>query len=330
MTAGISYPSTSELLLEWDRRRPRSQQRELGWSEIGGCERRAGYRLAGTEPSNVGGSVQAVLGTAIHDAVASVLRETAGPNDLAEHAVIFAGIPGTLDRYEADTLTVVDVKTTSSRWLEHIRIHGPSRDHIWQVHGYGGALVADGIRVRHVRIDYIARDTGEEYTWAAPFDPAYLRDALGWLDRVRQSPVDLLPREYEPDGPFCQHCPFLDICWEGGVVGRDPRSVLYVEDPDAARWAQQLWDAKETIKAAKKLEAEAKGALDAIRPNIEGSETVDVGFDVPLKFQVSKGQNRIDTAAVRAEYAAAGAKPPMKRTGPSVTLKFAGDEDGDS
>lgn len=53
--------TTADLLLEWDRSRPRSRQRELGWSELGGCRRRAGYRLAGVEPTNPGGDRKSVV-----------------------------------------------------------------------------------------------------------------------------------------------------------------------------------------------------------------------------------------------------------------------------
>lgn len=330
MTVRVSrggYPSTSELLLAWDRQRPRSQQREIGWSEIGGCKRRAGYRLAGQEPTNPGSSVQAVMGTAIHDAVAAILAQTAGPDDLAEHPVTFAGVRGHLDRYEAATWTVVDVKTTTSRWLEHIRIHGADRDHRWQVHGYGAALIAAGRKVRWVRIDYIARDTGEEYSVVERFDPTVLRAALDWIDEVRSGDVEDMPREYAPDGPFCQHCPFFDACWEGAVPGRDPRSVLYVEDPDARAWAERLWQAQLDAKDAKKRIDEAKGALDALRPNDEGSAVVDVGGPAPLKFTVGRPQKRLDTEQVKREYAQAGAKPPMKETRqPKPTVQFAGEE----
>lgn len=331
MTAQVSrgnYPSTSELLLAWDRTRPRSQQREIGWSEIGGCRRRAGYRLAGYEPTNPGSSVQAVLGTAIHDAIAAILAQNLGPDDLAEHPVEFAGVRGHLDRYEAATSTVVDVKTTTSRWLEHIKVHGPDKPHRWQVTGYGAALVAAGRKVRWVRIDYIARDTGEEYSVVERFDPTVLRDALEWIDEVRNADVEMLPREYAPDGPFCKHCPFYDVCWEGQLPDRDPRSVLYVEDPDARGWAERLWQAQRDAEDAKKRIDEARGALDAIRPNDEGAQLVDVGFDVPLKFVVGKPQKRLDTTAVKAEYAKAGVKPPMKETKPpKPTVTFAGSED---
>lgn len=314
-------PTTADLLLEWDRRRPRSQQRQLGWSEVGGCRRRAGYRLAGTEPTNPGGSVQAVLGTAIHAAVQQVLNEIAAPEDLVEYPVEFAGIPGHIDRYEADGEKLVDVKTTSSRWLEHIKLHGPDRGHLWQTHGYAAALVAKGHKVREIVIDYIARDTGELWRWSSRFNPQHVRDALEWLRNVRETPLEMLNRDYAPESPFCGHCPFRDTCWDGAVPDRDPRSVLYVEDPDATRWARQLWDAREAIKAAKELEAEAKGALDALRPNTTGkSDPLDVGLDKNLQWSITS-KTLLDGDAVRAEYARTGAKPPVK-TSETTALKF--------
>lgn len=318
---GSPEQTTADLLLAWDRTRPRSRQRELGWSEVGGCKRRAGYRLAGTEPTNPGGSVQAVMGTAIHAAVQQVLNEVAKPEDLVEYPVTFAGIPGHLDRYEADTATLIDVKTTSSRWLEHIKLHGPDRTHLWQLGGYGAALISQGRKVRRVVIDYIARDTGELYRWADRFNPQWTRDALAWLENVRSVELEMLNRDYAPDSPFCQHCPFLATCWEGAVPNRDPRSVLLVEDQDALKWARQLEAARQVIADAKELEAEAKGALDALRPNESGkSDPIDVGLDDKcLQWTVSTS-NRLDGDAVKAEYAKAGAKPPVK---PSSSTKLA-------
>lgn len=317
-----SERTTADLLLEWDRRRPRSRQRQLGWSEIGGCKRRAGYRLAGVEPSNPGGSVQAVLGTAIHDAVQQVLNEIAAPEDLVEHPVSFAGIPGHLDRYEADTCSLVDVKTTSSRWLEHIKLEGPERSHLYQLGGYGAALIAEGRRVRRVVIDYIARDTGEVWRWESPFRPQWTREALQWLDSVRGVEPEFLNRDYAPDSPFCGHCPFQRVCWDGAVTGRDPRSVLYVENPDQLAWAEKLVQAKADKKDAEQREAEARGALDAIRPNDEGVAIVDVGLPgKALKWTV-KQPIGLDLDAVRAEYARAGAQPPMKPGKQQIELRL--------
>jgi CRISPR/Cas system-associated exonuclease Cas4 (RecB family) len=264
--------TTSELLLEWDRRKPRSQQKELGMSELGGCRRRAGYRLAGVEPSNPAGSVQAAMGSAIHKAVAEILEELGIDGVSYEREVRFAGLLGHYDRVEGDVL--VDVKTTSSRWLEHIKLHCPEQSHLWQVSLYAAALKLEGKDIKRVRIDYLARDSGEEFIWpnerGAVFNPQHVRDALEWLQLVYDTELDMLPRDYDPDDSFCGHCPFFTLCWDGHVPERDLRSVMFVEDPDAAKWADELWDLRQQIKALQKREGRIKAALDAIRPDDGG------------------------------------------------------------
>lgn len=317
--------TTAELLLAWDQRRPRSKQTEFGMSELGGCRRRAGYRLAGVEPTNAGGSVQAVMGTAIHAAVESVFAEmqTAGlipADDLVEHEVRFAGILGHLDRYEAATGDLIDVKTTSDRWLAKLRAGGdPPQSHLWQVHGYAAALIAEGRPVKRLVIDYLARDSGEEWRWTGKFNPAIVKEALTWVKTVRETELKFLPRDHQPDSAWCEHCPFFDTCWDGGVPGRDPRSVLYAEDPDATRWADQLEGARKAKAAAEALEKEAKGALDAVRPNQAGTELVDVGYPGGvLRFTVVTSE-RLDSDAVKREYKKAGALPPTK---PSTSVRL--------
>lgn len=319
--------TTAQLLLAWDRRRARSRQTEIGMSEIGGCRRRVGYRLAGTEPTNSSSSVQAVMGTAIHSAVEHVFKEmqAAGifpADDLIEHEVRFAGILGHLDRYDSVRGRADDTKSTTQRRLDYIKLHGPDRQHLWQIHLYGAALIQSGRPVREVCIDYIARDTGQDHQVVQRFDPQHVRDALAWLENVRAMPVEMLNRDYAPDSAFCGNCPFRDVCWDGATTGRDPRSVLFSDDPDAARWAIQLRDARQIIADTEKLADEAKGALDALRPNDTGrSDPVDVGLpDVNLRWTVSN-TTRVDVDAVRREYEEAGAKPPLK-TSTSTKLTF--------
>lgn len=316
--------TTSELLLAWDQTRPRSQQREFGMSELGDCHRRAGYRLAGVEPSNPGSSMQAIMGTAIHDAITRVLREIAPPGDLVEHEVTFAGILGHLDRYEAATATVRDVKTVrDARALERIKAGGPPETHIWQVSGYGAGLIAQGHKVRRIGIDYIARDTGEEWRREDDFDPAAIRDALAWVRDVRDTPMEMLSRDHSPDGPWCKNCPFFTTCWDRAIPGRDIRSALYVDDPDAAAWAAKLDKARSDKSDAEKREAEAKGALDAIRPNEKGtSDPVDVGYEKGLQWAISHPQ-RLDRDQVIADYQTVGAEPPVTY-GKTITLRLVG------
>lgn len=319
--------TTAQLLLEWDARRARSQQAEIGMSEVGGCQRRAGYRLAGTTPTNRGSSVQAVMGTAVHAAVEQVFREMqeAGlipADDLVEFEVRFAGVLGHLDRYEARTQRIRDTKTTSDRWLQHIKIYGASEQHLWQTHLYAAAVMQTGRRVREIIIDYLARDTGDDHQEIVPFDTKHVRDAMRWLENIRTTPLEMLNRDYEPDSSFCGNCPFFKTCWGGAVPNRDLRSVLLVEDPDKEKWARQLFEARAAKKIAEALEAEAKGALDGLRPVTEGtSDLIDVGFEHLLRWTVTTPK-RLDTEAVKREYAKAGAKPPYKDSKPTVKLEF--------
>lgn len=315
--------TTVDLLLDWDRSRPRSQQRQIGWSELGGCRRRAGYRLAGVEPTNDGGSVQAVLGTVIHEAVAERLREIAQPGDLVEEAVTFGGVLGHLDRYEAATASLIDTKTTSSRRLDTIRDDGPPQSAVWQINGYAAGLITRGIPVRLLVLDYVARDTGATWQWTSPPDPQQVRDALAWLREVRETDVEWLPRDYDPDSVFCRGCQFRDVCWPDrpdDPIQRDPRAVLFDERPDAAAWAAQLEQARADKADAEKREKEAKGALDALRPNVSGSATLDVGYGKQIRWTYTS-RTSLDQDQVRADYEAAGATAPVK-TSSSVALRL--------
>lgn len=276
----MTAPATSELLLLFDQTRARSQQTALGWSEVGGCRKRAGYRIRGIEPTNPSASMQAILGSAVHDAVARAIEKVANGSYLTELEVTYAGIVGHLDRFHTPTGTLVDVKSTSSRWLEHVKMHGPDDAHKMQLAGYAAALTKAGHDVRRVRIDYIARDTGEEWPWpspdGAPFSPVWVREALAWIRQVRDTDLDMLPRDYLPGSVFCNNCPFRDPCWNGYSEDRRTLAVLFAENPDAARWADELWRARNDEKAAKERAKRAAGALEAVRP-LDGTGRVQCG-----------------------------------------------------
>lgn len=273
-------PSTSELLLLFDQQRARSKQRELGWSEVGGCRKRAGYRMGGYEPTNPSASMQAILGSAIHDAVAKAVETVANGSYLTELEVDYAGVVGHLDRFHKPTGTLIDVKSTSSRWLEHILLHGPDDQHKMQLAGYAAALVKAGHEVKRVRIDYIARDTGKEHAWPSPegmpFSTTWVREAVAWLKQVKEADLSMLPRDYLPDSAFCGTCPFRDPCWDGHTPDLEPLKILFAENPDAGKWADDLWQAREDAKDAKKREAWSKGAIEALRP-LAGTGRVQCG-----------------------------------------------------
>lgn len=321
MTAAPVTPRTVEdLLLAYDRSRDRTKQREIGMSDVGSCRRRAGYRLAGVEPTNEGGSVPAVLGTAIHAVLAEQAIKDAEDGDLVEHAVSFAGILGHLDHYKAAARTLVDWKTVSRRRLDSIELDGIPLNHRHSTALYAAACALSGRPVERIVLDYICRDTGETHRAERPFVHDEVEAALEWIANVRDADLEMLPRDYRPDSPVCGNCPFLDLCWTNNAMpGRNPLTALWSDDPDAAKWAAELEDARREQGRVKDRVERAKGALDALRPD-GGGRLAIAGFNKSLSWSESSSWI-IDRDAVEAEYRAAGARPPMKQV-TKVTLNL--------
>lgn len=248
-------------------------------SEVGTCRRYAGYRLAHTPPSDAGGSVVAAIGSAVHDALDDILGQLAEAGEMPgiqlTREVRYAGLVGHFDRFEDGV--ICDSKTTSSRWLEQILLNGPDLRHLYQVHLYGAALVKEGHEVKGVQIDYLARDTGQEWSYHGPFLPGrYVREALQWLKNVRETPLEMLPRDYLPSSTVCHTCRFASICWPYGLEGRGAAKVLMTQVGGAAKAAQDLWEARQAKKAAEEKEKVARAALEDARP-LEGVGLVDAG-----------------------------------------------------
>jgi hypothetical protein len=102
--------------------------------------------------------------------------------------------------------------------------------------------------------------------------------------------------------------------------------VLYNENPDAPAWVAALEKARADKADAEERETTAAKALQALLPSLteRGAQFVDFGEeDRVLSFTVSWSK-RLDTAAVKAEYAKTGAQPPYKEAEkPTITVKIA-------
>src|SRR6266568_3698249 len=185
-TRNMNAPSTSAYLLLADRHRPRSMQLEPGISDVLGCRKRFAFKDRLSEHSDPGGSIIAILGTAIHAAAERAIRLTGRSGILIEHKVTLDGIPGKLDRYEDKT--VIDLKTVSSWRFKSILLHGADQQHIVQVDMYAKALTEEGYEVESVRLDYLNRDTGKEVDFSAPYDERMAQLGLDWINTVRSLP----------------------------------------------------------------------------------------------------------------------------------------------
>ncbi len=329
----VNIPSTADLLLRADWERPRSKQTALGMSDLGGCRRRAGYQLAGQPPEKPSGSVQAVIGTSVHDTADKALRMMRDTGLLPASSVIneevrFGGLIGHPDLYVDGVLR--DIKTIGyDAQLANYKLNGPPRRHLWQVMTYAAALIVTDRPVHTVQLDYLVRDSGNSWLWEGPFDYQAAREAMMWLELVQHTPLEYLARDYAPDSAQCRHCPFFNACWDGHVLDRDERSVMLVEDRDAVGWAKRLEDARSRLKAAKDDEALAKGVLDALRPNDQGRGEVQLdGYPKTLRWTVSSRKN-LDAEAVRQDYARGGSKPPLTASS-SVKLELLAPKDDDA
>jgi len=337
----VGLPATTELLLKWDSQRPRSQQAEMGMSKLGSCRRQAGYHLQGypADEGFTGNKIQAVIGTAIHQAAAEAARELVGravhapdgsqgdyggpaPQVMIEDIEVrFGGLTGHPDIYLDGVLR--DIKTVGySMQLEQRRRDGPPQRERYQVHTYGAGLILQGYPVHTVQLDYIARDSGEEFLFEEPFDVAVVEEAMAWLDDVRHSEIITLSRDFRPDSATCQQCPYFQRCWEA-PRGTDDRTVLFRDDPNAARWALQLWEAGLDRKRAKRREDDAKGALDHLRSVSRPGEKEDIAVpglddDDVIRFTVKRGRQSPDMAKIAVDYKNAGARPPMRYGEPTI------------
>jgi hypothetical protein len=319
----MSLPSATEILLAYDAARPRSQQAEVGMSQLGACRRQTGYMLRGTPPDEDfrESGTQAVLGTAIHEVLAEGLRLLVPEAHAEKLTVHFGGLMGHPDVYHDGVLR--DYKTLGySIQVESRRQRGPQQRERWQAHTYAAALIIGGFPVHTVQLDYIARDGGEEYLFEEPFDAVAVAEAMNWLEDVRVTEVALLERDYRPDSAVCKGCKFFTQCWQM-PRGREERTVLFLDNPDIAHWAHQLEAAQKAGKKAGEDEKDARGALEALRTVSRPGQKEYIavpGLDKVIRISMNKGRRTPDMPQIANDYKRAGARPPTRTGDPVVKI----------
>jgi hypothetical protein len=108
--------------------------------------------------------------------------------------------------------------------------------------------------------------------------------------------------------------------------------VLFVDNQDAAEWATRLQSAQVMRKAAEHAEADAKGALDALRTVSRPGETeyVEVpGLNRVIRFSVNRGKKSPDMAQIANDYKRAGARPPMRYGEPTIRVSLVKKPEGE-
>lgn len=175
----------------------RSQQRELGASEVGvSCLRRLGYRIADIPEVNGDNDPwPAIVGTAVHSwmeqAVNSWEKEHRLGRWYTEMTVKAGPVPGHTDLYDAEEHAVIDYKNPGTTAMTEIRKGHIDFQYVEQIMLYGYGHVQAGRPVKRVALIFFPRAGYLQgtFVWSAPYDESI---ALAALDRVNKVAAGLI------------------------------------------------------------------------------------------------------------------------------------------
>lgn len=294
---------TIKLLRDHDAARPRSQQAEPGWSEVGGCRSYLGYRLDGAFATDDPDGWGALRGTAIHNLLEGILHGQPGVR--TEVTTRYRGILGHADLIVILDDSVTDWKTTK---LSNSRLWQESTEALLekrvQVNGYAAGLIEAGelpetaiVRLAVIPVDGTYADW---WCWEEPFN----RELADWgadrLDEVRArlSAGDRLPKD-KPYA-FCQDwCKFFSLCREPS----EAREAAEITDPELAAAVAAYGEANTRW-------SEADKAKKRLAPMIRGLRGTANGWRVSTG-EPGEDKSVLDEDAIRADYRARGEEVPM-------------------
>lgn len=270
-------------LREQDAARPRSQQTQIGVSEIGGCARQLWYKVNGQERTNHDTlALAAMMGTAVHAMIETAFAGRDGY--LIEAELEHDGVKGHIDLIDLNENALWDWKTTTKSALGYF----PSAQQRAQVQLYGWLCNNNGYAIKTVGLLAIPRDGNENdiVEYSEPYSEAV---ALDYLDRLTRIKGEFEPPAPEKDAAFCRsYCHFYGVCpgKAEAAVGQpieNDEVVLLVKEYRAA--------------ADAKKEAEAR--LDFLKEALTGTEGVTPDGTV-VKWSQVAGRMTVDEEAVAA------------------------------
>ena len=197
----------------------RSQQKQVGPSEIGGCSKKTWLRLNGQESTNPNTlRLAGIMGTAIHTYIEQAFKrqDPFGDRYELEVEVEHEGMMGHVDMYDKINHEVIDWKTVKKANVNRF----PSSQQITQVQLYGYLLNANGCKVKTVTLVAIPRDGDERdiVFHSEPYDQAIAIAGLAWLQEIKDMKV---APPAEKDAFFCRHyCNFFDASGLKGCAGK--------------------------------------------------------------------------------------------------------------
>ena len=275
--------------------RARSNQVQIGPSELGGCRRKVYYRLHDQHPTNDNEmKLAAIMGTAIHAAIENAieLADPEGKKYLVEQEVEYGDMKAHIDLWIPETGDVVDWKTVKKTNLSYF----PSTQQRWQVQVYGYLIEKSGKgKPTTVNLVAIPRDGDERdiKVHSEPYDPAIAEEALNWLAAVKEATSAPEP---ERDENYCKfYCKYYDASGDIGCVGLKKKDGSGAEDnliadPDADKAALLYLQLGAQIK---ELEAQQ----DSLKESLAGLLGVTQS-GLAINWTTVAGRKTVDTKAL--------------------------------
>ena len=207
-------------LVDNDRTRARSLQKELGASSVGGCRRQAWSIINQAEKTNFDtDSLAAMFGTAFHEMISKAIAQ-ADPFDdfIIEEEFSTPDLKGHIDLYIKSSKQVVDWKTITTKKLADF----PSNQQKIQVMLYGYLLEENGYEVENVALVAICRDgkMADTKVWQAPYDRNIALAGIEWVKQIKAMQTPPAP---EMGWYWCKnYCEYFDA---NGVKGCPSKST---------------------------------------------------------------------------------------------------------
>lgn len=229
---------------------PRSLQEELGPSELGGCERRLGHRIAfGKAPElDVDSLWRPAVGTAVHKWLDTIFSAAEG---FLSAQRVLSPVEGELDLFYIAPGIVVDFKVTGKTTRDRALRRDVDDTYETQLDLYGAGLVAAGHDVTTVALLFLpASGSLKDAVWyARPFNPKRAQEAVERYARVdtavefaRRFDVDMgkVLATLETTEDHCSYCPALGTHCEGAKGANLWGAPVGMADPPWPAWDAAL------------------------------------------------------------------------------------------
>jgi hypothetical protein len=195
-------------LTSYDNNRERSQQEQIGVSQLGGCRKQVWLQLNKAEKTNTNTlRLPALMGTAIHKMIEEALVKESWGEYWLEEELEYDGLKGHVDLYIPEIGAVVDWKTTKLKNLDYF----PSKQQRWQVQVYAWLIQKAGNATpKTVTLVAIPRDGDERQIkiHTEEYNEQIALEAIAWLRDVQSRDTAPEPERYAAQ--FCQHyCPYF-------------------------------------------------------------------------------------------------------------------------